>query len=153
MARPGLYGDFFARPTEAFLLGLTLLAGLILLAACANLGSLFAGRAADRSREIALQLALGSSRYRVVRGLFTEAVLISLAGGGAGLLGRLLRRFSAWQPLSTTPVVLPVNPGASVYIVALGLALVSGILFGVVPVRQTLRTDPYQIVRTGPPPP
>jgi len=46
-----------------------------------------------------------------------------------------------------------VNPDASVYIVALGLALVSGILFGVVPVRQTLRTDPYQIVRTGPPPP
>ena len=121
----------------------------------ANLGSLFAARADDRSREIALQLALGSSRYRVVRGLFTEAVLISLAGGGAGLLGSiaLLRRFSAWQPLSTTPVVLPVNPDASVYIVALGLALVSGILFGVVPVRQTLRTDPYQIVRTGPPPP
>ena len=102
-----------------------------------------------------MQLALGSSRYRVVRGLFTEAVLISLAGGGAGLLGSiaLLRRFSPWQPLSTTPVVQPVNPDASVYIVALGLALVSGILFGVVPVRQTLRTDPYQIVRTGPPPP
>jgi ABC-type lipoprotein release transport system permease subunit len=55
-----------------------LLAGLILLAACANLGSLFAARAADRGREVALRLALGSSRKRILRGLFTEALLISL---------------------------------------------------------------------------
>jgi ABC-type lipoprotein release transport system permease subunit len=60
--------------------GLMLLTGLILLAACANLGSLFAARAADRSREVALRLALGSSRKRILRGLFTEAIVISLAG-------------------------------------------------------------------------
>ena len=62
LARPGLYGDYLGRPVRAFMTGLMLLAGLILLAACANLGSLFAARAADRSREVALRLALGSTR-------------------------------------------------------------------------------------------
>jgi predicted permease len=152
LARPSLYGDYLGRPIRAFLAGLMLLAGLILLAACANLGSLFAARGADRSREVALRLALGSSRRRILRGLFTEAALISLAGGAAGLLGSviLLRGLSAWQPFHQWPMLhMPVNPDASVYLVALLLALASGFLFGAVPVRQVLRTNPYEVVKSG----
>jgi predicted permease len=87
LSRPSLYGDFLGRPIRAFMTGLLLLAGLILLAACANLGVLFSARAADRSREVALRLALGSSRNRIVGQLMTEALLISVIGGIVGLLG------------------------------------------------------------------
>src|SRR5271167_2413275 len=151
LARPGLHGDYLGRPMRAFLAGLMLLSGLILLAACANLGSLFAARAADRSREVALRLALGSSRNRILRQLFTESVLLSLAGGVAGLMGSivLLRRLSVWQPFPRFPLHVPVSPDANVYLVALVLALVSGVLFGIVPVRQILRANPYEIVKAG----
>jgi predicted permease len=128
-----------------------LLAGLILLAACANLGNLFAARAADRGREVALRLALGASRNRILRTLFTEALLISLMGGTVGLLGSvaLLRWLSVWQPVPRFPMHVPVIPDANVYAIALALALVSGFLFGIVPVRQVLRANPYQIVKGG----
>jgi predicted permease len=151
LEHPGLYGDYVGRPLRMFMTGLMLLAGLILLAACANLGTLFAARAADRSREVALRLALGSSRRRILRGLFTEAVMIALLGGAAGLLGSivLLRELSAWQPVSRWPLHMSVNPDATVYAVALLLALASGLLFGAVPLRQVLRTNPYEVVKAG----
>jgi len=151
LVRPGLHGNFFAPAMRAFLAGLMLLAGLILLAACANLGSLFAARAADRSQEVALRLALGSNRTRILRQLFTEALLISLFGGAAGLWGGVvvLHWLSGWQPFPEFPMNIPVNPDANVYWVALLLALASGLLFGAVPVRQVLLTNPYEVVKAG----
>ena len=148
---PRLYGDYLGRPVQAFMTGLMLLAGLILLAACANLGSLFAARAADRSREVALRLALGSSRKRILRGLFTEAMLISLAGGAVGLCGQrgAVARAERVAAVPTLAHSSAVNPDAKVYVVALLLALVSGLLFGAVPVRQVLRTNPYEVVKAG----
>ena len=150
LARPGLFGDQFGPSVGEFLVGLMLLAGLILLAACANLGSLFAARA-DRSREVALRLALGSSRKRILRGLFTEAGLISLVGGAVGLWASvaLLRWLSVWQPFGNFPVHTPVNPDATVYGLALVLSFVSGLLIGSVPVSQVLRTNPYEVVKSG----
>jgi predicted permease len=141
----------FGPGLKGFLAGLMVLAGLILLAACANLGSLFAAHAADRSREVALRLALGSSRRRILRQLLTEAVMISLAGGAAGLWGSviLLNRISTWRPFPGTAVQIPVSPDARLYVVAIFLALVSGVLFGIVPVRQVLRANPYEVVKAG----
>jgi predicted permease len=151
LSRAGLYGDTFEKPLRGFVVALMLLAGLILLAACANLGSLFAARAADRSREVAVRLALGSSRTRILRQLFTEALLISLSGGAIGIRGgaMLLRRLSTWNPIPQFPTNVPVNPDANVYAVAVLLAFVSGLLFGAVPVRQVLRTDPYELIKSG----
>src|SRR5580698_8013353 len=151
LARPSLAGDMLGPAVKGFMTGMMLMAGLILLAACANLGSLFAARTADRSREVALRLALGSSRSRILRGVFTEAILISLVGGTLGVLGSvaLLRGLSAWRPIPEFPIYVPVNPDAKVYLVALFLALASGFLFGAVPVRQILRTNPYEVVKAG----
>jgi predicted permease len=151
LARPGLLGDMLGGPVHAFVAGMMVLAGLILLAVCANLGSLFSARAADRSREVALRLALGSSRGRILRQLLTEAVMVSLAGGTLGVAAGvvLLRGLSAWQPIPHIPINVAVDPDARTYIVALLLALFSGLLFGVVPVRQVLRADPFWGIKAG----
>ena len=151
LTRPGLVGDMLGGPARAFMAGLMLLAGLILLAACANLGSLFAARAADRAKETALRLALGSRRGLILRQMLTEAVLISLAGGALGLAGgvMILHVLSAWQPIPDTPINVPVNPEVGTYVVALLLALASALLFGLVPARQVMRADPWQLIRTG----
>jgi predicted permease len=151
LARPGLIGDTLGGPARAFVAGLMLLAGLILLAACTNLGSLFAARTADRAKETALRLALGSRRGIILRQMLTETVLISVVGGALGMAAGvvILRVLSAWQPIPDIPINVPVNPDASTYIVALVLALGSGLLFGIMPDRQVMRADPWQVMRTG----
>ncbi|MGO9340095.1 MAG: ABC transporter permease [Terracidiphilus sp.] len=151
LAHPGLLGDMLGGPARAFMGALMLLAGLILLAACANLGSLFAARAADRAKETALRLALGSRRGLIFRQMLTEAVLLALAGGTLGLAGGvvILHLLGAWQPIPNIPINVPVNPDAGTYLVALLLALASGLLFGIAPVRQVMRADPWQVIRTG----
>src|SRR6202034_1078796 len=98
LIHPGLYGDD-GDVIRGFLWSVTALALLVLAAACANLATLFAARTADRSRELALRVALGSSRRRLVRQLLTEAVLVSLLGGAAGLVGAylLLGALNRWN--------------------------------------------------------
>src|SRR6185312_14902520 len=143
--------NMLGQPARAFMFGLTVLSALILLAACANLGSLFAARTADRAREIAVRMALGWSRKLVLRQLLTEAVLVSLAGGGCGMAVAvvILRLLSTWRPIPNIPINIPVNPDANTYALAVLLAVFSGLFFGLVPVRQILRSDPWQIIRSG----
>ena len=150
LARPGLVGDMLGGPVRAFVAGLMALAALILLAACANLGSLFAARASDRTREIALRLALGSNRRRIIRQLIAEALVIAIAGGAAGIAVSivLLRALSTWQPLPQFPINVPVNPDATTYAVAVVLALVSGLLCGLAPVRQVFKSAPWEAVKS-----
>jgi predicted permease len=151
LARPSLLGSVIEHGVAAFVMALMVLAGLILLAACTNLGSLFAARAADRSRELALRLALGSSRARIMRQLFTEAILMSLAGGAIGLClsVALLNSLSVWRPFPQFPLNVPVAPDWRVYAAALVLAVASGFLFGAIPVKQILQADPYEVVKSG----
>jgi predicted permease len=151
LVRPGLMGDSWGNPIRGFLTGIMMLALLVLLAACANLGSIFASRAADRSRELAIRLAIGSSRWSLLRGLLTEAVLVSLAGGVAGTLlaAALSGTLSRWRPFVEFPFHLIVLADAKVYVAALLLSLGSGMLFGMLPARLIRRTDAAQAMKSG----
>ncbi len=147
LVRPGLFADN-GDVIRGFLHGVTGLALLVLVAACANLASLFAARAADRSRQLALRVALGASPWRLVRQLMTEAMVVSMLGGGAGLLtaSLLLGALNRWQsPYGHAAV----SVDARVYLAALTFTLVSALLFGMIPARQVWQSSPLQAMKGG----
>src|SRR5438093_6291988 len=148
LVRPGLFADN-GDVIRGFLHSVTALALLVLVAACANLASLFAARAADRSRELALRVALGASPWRLVRQLLTEAMVLSMLGGAAGLViaGLLLGVLEQWaSPFGHVGV----SAEARVYLAALILTLVSALLFGMIPARQVSQSSPLQAMKSGP---
>ena len=149
LIRPGLHADE-GDLIRGFLYSVSALAFLVLLAACANLASLFAARAADRSRELALRVALGASRWRLVRQLFTEAMVLSMMGGAAGMATAclLLAAVNRWGLPGYGMLAAEVD--LSVYLVALILALVSGLLFGMIPARNVCQSSPLQAMKSGP---
>ena len=149
LVQPGLMGDMFGDPARAFLTSVMLLALLLLLAACTNLGSLFAARTADRTRELAIRLAIGSSRGHVLRQLLTEAVLISLIGGAVGTVFSvaLLRLLSRWQPFAEFPLRVSISTDLRVFCLALMLSAGSGILVGLLPLKQIWNTHAGQVMK------
>lgn len=151
LVRPGLMGDTFGDAAQAFLLGVMLLAFLVLLAACANLASIFAAHTADRSRELAVRLAIGSSRWHILRQLLSEAVLISIMGGLTGTLvsSALLRALTQWQPFAEFPIHVTVVPDSRVYFLALLLSLASGVFFSLLPMRQIWQTQAADVLKAG----
>ena len=151
VAEPGLVGDVLGAPIRMFLTGVMFLAGLVLLAACANLGGLFAARTADRGRELGIRIAIGSSRGRILRQLMTEAVILATGAGlAASLAAKLLLAGITHLPISAElPVQFAVQPKPEVYAFAVLLALATGLLFGIIPARQVWRTDPNHVLKAS----
>ena len=123
--------------------------GLVLLIACANLASLLVARGEARQREIAVRMAMGAGRWRLIRQLLTESLLISLAGGAAGLV------VGSWT-LGALVSSVPDNIGASglqgkfdyrVLAFAFGLSVLTGILFGFLPALRSTRADLQSTLR------
>ena len=149
LARPGLIGDFIGGAVRRFLSGILLLAGIVLLAACANLGGLFAARTADRTREIAIRMAIGSSRWRILRQVLMEAFVISIFGGACacGLAWTALTGLDRWHPPSDYPMKLLVAPQPSLIFMAFAISVLACVLFGVIPLRQIFNADPNDAVK------
>jgi len=149
LAKPGLIGDAGGRPVRAFTLGLLALAALVLLAACANLASLLMARASDRQREIAIRLSIGASRGRVVRQMLTETLVLSIAGGAAGIwLAALLSRLlSQWHAPFDFPVQFNVSADWRVLGFGLAASILAGAIFGSAPAWRASRTDANAILK------
>ncbi|HET9419299.1 MAG TPA: ABC transporter permease, partial [Chthoniobacterales bacterium] len=133
--------------------GLWILLGavtLVLLIACANLTIMLLARAASREREMAIRVALGASLKRMLRQLLTESVLVSILGGTAGVLLAiwaidLLRMIGA----QTVPRLREVNLDLSVLAMTFGVAVVTGILFGLVPAIVSAKPELTEALKEG----
>ncbi len=117
--------------------------GLVLAIACANVGNLVLARTTGRQREIAVRLAIGATRWRVVRHLMTESTILGLAGGALGLLLatwtlELLYPIGlSYVPIEWGAVVLDLSPDLRVFAYTLGLSLTAGLLLGLAPALQS----------------
>jgi predicted permease len=119
------------------------LVGVILLIACTNVGGMLLARSVGRAREVAIRLALGSDRGRIVRMLVTEAVLLGGLGAAAGVAGAvgLIRLVRSAVPVLPIPVIADVRLDWRVIGFSLVLALLTGVLFGLIPALEAARTD------------
>ena len=140
-----LVGD--RKPILLILLGAV---GFVLLIACVNVANLLLARATGRARELAIRLALGASRGRIIRQLLTESVLVALAGGALGLA------IAAWGTgamLKLLPEALPrmdeIGVDGRVLAFTFGASLLAGILFGLAPALKISRTDVQASLKEG----
>jgi putative ABC transport system permease protein len=142
------FSDTGSRYRDA-LFTLMAVVGLVLLIACANIANLLLARASARQREISIRLAIGAGRGRVIRQLLTESLLLSLLGAAGGLL---LARWGSTllvTLLSTSrdPLELDLAPDGHVLAFTIGVAVVTGVLFGLAPAFRATSISPNQVLK------
>ena len=127
------------------------IAGLVLLIACANLANLMLARASAREREIAVRLALGASRSRLIRQLLAESALLAIAGAALGaLLAQSLSRFLvAFLSTNKDPLFVDLHPDLRVFAFTAGLALLTCLIFGLMPVLRATHMSPGAVIKSS----
>ncbi len=152
LVMPELQARIRMEPDDALQVAILLaITGLVLVIACANVASLLLARARARSREIAIRLAIGAGRARLFRQLLTESMLLSLAGGAAGLLLSALsiQFFSSIRLPIGFPVWLVTQVDMRVLIFCAAASVISGIAFGVAPALHTMKSDLSSTLKAG----
>ncbi len=142
LSKPGFAGSFLRGPITGFAAVLTAVAGMVLLIACVNLAGMLLARAADRRKDTAIRLALGANRGRLIRQLLTESLMLSLAGGVAGLLlcSWLITLFRNWTPPVDVPIIPSVSVDTRLLIFSFVASVFTGLLFGLAPALQSSRS-------------
>ena len=142
------FDTFVSAQLKSGLLMLLAAVGFVLMIACANLANLLLARAASRQQEIATRTALGAGRGRLLRQLLVESVALSSAGGVAGLLGAFwaVHVINGALPPNTLPVPA-IHLDLKVLLFAVGLTVVTGLLFGIVPAWRMAKTDLNDVLK------
>src|SRR5690349_5784759 len=125
--------------------------GIVLLIACVNLANLLLARAAKREKEMSLRAALGASRNRLLRQMFTECMMLSLLGGAAGLVVAYAGRALLWnfRPPFIEPNDIDLSLDSNVLLFTLGIAVLTGILFGAAPALRASVPNLMEALKLG----
>jgi putative ABC transport system permease protein len=142
--------EYIAGKMRRPLLLLSLCVLLLLLLACTNLTTLFLARGIARARELAVRAAIGATRWRVIRQLLTESVLLAIIAGGAGVLlaGPALHLIVSLSPL-TVPRLDETRIDTAVLVFSFLLSLLCGLGFGLAPAHRFSAADPHELLKTG----
>ncbi len=143
LSPPGLGGNILRKPVVGLAYVLMGVAALVLLIACTNLASLLLAQASDRRKEIAVRLALGAARWRLVRQLLTENFLLAIAGSAAGLLLAvwLVDLLGAWRPPIDIPADFSLIIDWRVLTFTAAAGLLTTLLFGLAPALQAVHAQ------------
>jgi len=143
LSPPGLFGAYLRGSVLGFVGVLMIAAGFVLLLACLNLANLLLARAMELRKEIAIRLAIGAGRTRIVRQLLTESLLLSFAGGAAGLLLAywLVGAIMAFIPRIDFPISSTLHMDHRVLIFTIATSLLTGVIFGLLPALKSTKPD------------